>query len=41
MYLTFKDNIWGAGLVDMQLISKYDKGILFLVRVFDIFSKYA
>ena len=23
---SFKDNIWGADLADMQLISKYNKG---------------
>ena len=38
---SFKDNIWGADLVDMELISKYNKGILFLLCVIDIFSKYA
>ena len=25
----FIDNIWGAGLADMQLISKFNKGIRF------------
>ena len=25
VYSTFKDNIWGANLADMQLISKFDK----------------
>ena len=29
-YLSFKDNIWGAGLTDMQLISKFNKRIRFL-----------
>ena len=38
---TFKDNIWGADLADMQLLSKYNKGIRFLSCVIDIFSKYA
>ena len=37
----FKDNIWGADLADMQLLSKYNKGIRFLLCVIDIFSKYA
>ena len=37
----FKDNIWGANLADMQLLSKYNKGIRFLLCVIDIFSKYA
>ena len=30
VYSTFKDNIWGADLADMQLLSKYNKGIRFL-----------
>ena len=36
----FKDNIWGADLADMQLISKVNKGFRFLLCVIDIFSKY-
>ena len=39
--LHFKDNIWGADLADMQLISKSNKGVRFLLCVIDIFSKYA
>ena len=41
VYSTFKDNIWGADLADMQLLSKYNKEIRFLLCVIDIFSKYA
>ena len=41
VYAAFKDNIWGADLADMQLLSKYNKGIIFLLCVIDIFSKYA
>ena len=41
VYSAFKDNIWGADLVDMQLISKINKGIRFLLCVIDIFSKCA
>ena len=41
VYSTFKDNIWGIDLADMQLLSKYNKGIRFLICVIDIFSKYA
>ena len=41
VYSAFKDNIWGADLADMQLLSKYNKGIRFLFCVIDIFSKYA
>ena len=40
MYSAFKDNIWGADLADMQLISKFNKGFRFLLCVIDIFSKY-
>ena len=40
VYSSFKD-IWPAELADMQLISKFDKGIRFLLCAFDIFSKYA
>ena len=35
----FTDNICGADLSDMQLISKFNKGIL--LCVFDILNKYA
>ena len=38
---SFKDKIWGAVLADMQLISKFNKGFRFLLRVIDIYSKYA
>ena len=41
VYSSFKDNIWGADLADMQLISKYNKRIRFLLCAIDIFSKYA
>ena len=41
VYSSFKDHIWGAGLADMQLISKFNKGFRFLLCVIDIFSKYA
>ena len=41
LYSAFKDNIWGADLADMQLLSKYNKEIRFLLCVIDIFSKYA
>ena len=41
MYSSFKDNIWGVDLADMQLISKYNKGIRYLFCAIDLFSKYA
>ena len=37
----FIDKIWGADLAEMQLISKFSKGFRFLLRVIDIYSKYA
>ena len=40
MYSSFKDNIWGADLADMQLISKHNKGTRYLLCVIDLFSKY-
>ena len=40
VYSGFKDNIWGADLADMQLISKFNKGFRFLLCAIDIFSKY-
>ena len=39
-YSSFKDNIWGVDLADMQLISKYNKGIRYLLCAIDLFSKY-
>ena len=41
VYFSFKDNIWGVDRADMQLISKYNKGIKYLLCVVDLFSKYA
>ena len=37
----FKDNIWGADLADLQSLSKYNKGIKYLLSAIDLFSKYA
>ena len=39
MYSSFRDNIWGADLADMQLISKFNKGFRFLLCVTDTYSK--
>ena len=41
VYASFKDNIWGVDLADMQLISKYNKGIRYLLCAIDLFSEYA
>ena len=41
VYLSFKDNIWGVDLADMQSMSKYNKGIKYLLCAINLFSKYA
>ena len=41
VYSFFRDNIWGADLADMQSLSKYNKGIKYLLCAIDLFSKYA
>ena len=41
VYSSLKDNIWDVDLADMQLISKHNKGIKYLLCVIDLFSKYA
>ena len=41
MYSSFRYNIWGVDLADMQLLSKFNKGFRFLLCAIDIFSKYA
>ena len=41
MYSSFKDNIWGLDLANMQLISKCNKGIRYILCAIDLFSKYA
>ena len=41
VYSRFKGNVWGADLADMHLIRRINKGFRFLLRVIDIFSKYA
>ena len=40
VHSSFRKNIWGADLADMQLLSKFNKGFKFLLCVIDIFSKY-
>ena len=41
VYSSFKDNIWGVDLADMQSLSKYNKEIKYLLCAIDLFSKYA
>ena len=41
VHSSFIDNIWGADLADMQLISKCNQRFRFLLCVINIHSKYA
>ena len=38
---SFRDNIWGVDLADMQSQSKHNKGIKYLLCAIDLFSQYA
>ena len=40
VYSSFRDNIWGVDLADMQSVSKCNKGIKYLLCAIDLFSKY-
>ena len=40
-YSSFRDGIWRVYLADMQSLSKYNKGIKYLICAIDLFSKYA
>ena len=40
LHSSFTDNIWGANLADMELISKFNTKSRFLLDVIDIYSKY-
>ena len=37
---SFRNNIWGVDLADMKSMSKYNKGIKYLLCAIDFFSKY-
>ena len=41
VYSSLRDNIWVIDLADMQSLSKYNKGIKYLLCAIDLFSKYA
>ena len=41
VYSSFRNRIWVVDFADMQIISKFDQGIRFLLCVIDMFSKYA
>ena len=40
VYSSFRDNIWGVDLADMQSLGKYNKGTKYLLCAIDLFSKY-
>ena len=40
MYVRGIDEIWAADLVDVQLLSKFNDGVRYLLTVIDIFSKH-
>ena len=41
VYSSFRGNIWGVDLADMQSLSKYSKGIKYLLCAIDLFNKYS
>ena len=41
VYSSYRDNIWGVDLADMQSLSKYNKGIKYVLYAIDLLSKYA
>ena len=41
VYSSFRDNIWGVYLGDIQSLSRYNKGIRYLLCAINLFSKYA
>ena len=41
VYSSFRDNIWVVDLADVQSLSKYNKGIKYLLCAIDLSSKYA
>ena len=38
VYSSFRDNIWDVDLADKQSLSKYNKGIKYLLCAIDLFS---
>ena len=40
VYSSFRDNIWGEDLADMQSLSKHIKGIKYLLFTIDLLSIY-
>ena len=39
VYSSFRDIFWGVDLTDMQSLSKYNKGIKYLLCAIDLFIK--
>ena len=39
VYSSFRDNIWGVDLADMQSLNKYNKGMKYLLCAIDDFRK--
>ena len=40
VFSSFRNNIWGVDLADMQSLSKYSEGMKYLLCAIDLFSKY-
>ena len=38
VYSSFRDNSWGVDLADMQSLSKYNKGIKYLLCAIDLYA---
>ena len=41
VFWSFRDNIWGVNIADIQSLRKYNKGIKYLLCAIDLFVKYA
>lgn len=41
VYSSYQDNIWSADLVDLELITRYNNGVRYLLCVININSRYA
>ena len=41
IYSSYRNNVWGVDLANMQSLSKYNKGNKYLLCAIDLFSKYA
>ena len=41
VYARFKDNIWVVDLAEMESLSSKNKNVKYLLRVIDVFTKYA